>query len=161
MKVHLVDGTYELFRQNFGRLAKETDPGPFAATVGVLRSTLQLLADGATHVAVASDHVIESFRNDLWPTYKTSAGMPPELLAQLSIVEDALRAASPQLQPMARTRSSSTSSTAPTSYFAISTARGASTKARIRRTARWSACSTPCSRCWKPAPRTSESPPTT
>ena len=51
MKVHLVDGTYELFRQNFGRLAKEPDAGPFAATVGVLRSTLQLLADGATHVA--------------------------------------------------------------------------------------------------------------
>ena len=90
MKVHLVDGTYELFRQNFGRLAKETDPGPFAATVGVLRSTLQLLADGATHVAVASDHVIESFRNDLWPGYKTSAGMPPELLAQIPVVEEAL-----------------------------------------------------------------------
>jgi len=92
MNVHLVDGTYELFRQNFGRLAKETDPGPFAATVGVLRSTLQLLADGATHVAVASDHIIESFRNSLWRGYKTSAGMPPELLAQIPIVEQALEA---------------------------------------------------------------------
>ncbi len=92
MKVHLVDGTYELFRQNFGRLAKETDPGPFAATVGVLRSTLQLFADGATHVGVASDHVIESFRNSMWKGYKTSAGMPPELLAQIPIVEQALEA---------------------------------------------------------------------
>ena len=90
MKVHLVDGTYELFRQNFGRAAREPDAGPYAATTGVLASTLQLLADGATHVAVASDHVIESFRNDMWPGYKTSAGMPPELLAQIPIVEEAL-----------------------------------------------------------------------
>ena len=58
----------------------------------MLASTLQLLADGATHIAVASDHVIESFRNDLWPGYKTSAGMPPELLAQIPIVEEALEA---------------------------------------------------------------------
>src|SRR5918993_551507 len=89
MKVHLVDGTYELFRQNFGRAAKEPDAGPYAATSGVLLSTLQLLADGATHIAVASDHVIESFRNDLWAGYKTSAGMPPELLEQIPIVEEA------------------------------------------------------------------------
>ena len=90
MKVHLVDGTYELFRQHFGRAAREPDAGPYAATAGVLTSTLQLLADGATHVAVASDHVIESFRNDLWPGYKTSAGMPPELLAQIPMMEEAL-----------------------------------------------------------------------
>ena len=90
MKVHLVDGTYELFRQHFGRAAREPDAGPYAATTGVLASTLQLLADGATHVGVASDHVIESFRNDLWPGYKTSAGMPPELLAQIPMVEEAL-----------------------------------------------------------------------
>jgi 5'-3' exonuclease len=90
VKVHLVDGTYELFRQNFGRLAKEPNAGPYAATTGVLGSTLQLLADGATHVAVASDHIIESFRNELWPGYKTSAGMPPELLAQIPVVEEAL-----------------------------------------------------------------------
>ncbi len=69
MRVHLVDGTYELFRQNFGRAAKEPDAGPYAATSGVLRSTLQLLADGATHIGVASDHVIESFRNDMWAGY--------------------------------------------------------------------------------------------
>lgn len=91
MKVHLVDGTYELFRQNFGRTGRE-DPRPMAATIGVLGSTLALFSDGATHVGVASDHVIESFRNDLWPGYKTSAGMPPELLAQIPIVEEALAA---------------------------------------------------------------------
>src|SRR5215203_1847779 len=92
MKVHLVDGTYELFRQNFGRAGREPDAGPYAATSGVLLSTLQLLAEGATHVAVASDHVIESFRNDLWPGYKTSAGMPPELLAQFPVMEEAMAA---------------------------------------------------------------------
>ena len=92
MKVHLVDGTYELFRQNFGRAAREPDAGPFAATTGVLASTLMLLADGATHVAVASDHIIESFRNDLWPGYKTSAGMPEELLAQIPLMEESLAA---------------------------------------------------------------------
>jgi 5'-3' exonuclease len=89
MRVHLVDGTYELFRQHFGRPGRE-DARPYAATIGVLGSTLGLIADGATHVAVASDHVIESFRNELWPTYKSSEGMPPELLAQIPVVERAL-----------------------------------------------------------------------
>jgi 5'-3' exonuclease len=92
VKIHLVDGTYELFRQNFGRAARQPDAGPFAATTGVLASTLMLLADGATHLGVASDHVIESFRNDLWPGYKTSAGMPPELLEQIPLMEEALAA---------------------------------------------------------------------
>ena len=91
MRVHLLDGTYELFRHHFGSAARHEDPGPFAATVGVLSSVLQLLQEGATHVGVASDHVIESFRNDLWPGYKTSAGMPPELLAQTPVVEDGAR----------------------------------------------------------------------
>ena len=86
--VHLVDGTYELFRQHFGR----PEPGAFGATRGVLGSVLSLLDEGATHVGVATDHVIESFRNDLWPGYKTSAGMPPELLAQFQPVEDGLAA---------------------------------------------------------------------
>ncbi len=93
MQVHLVDGTYELFRQHFGQAARHEDPGPYAATVGVVASTLQLVADGATHVGVASDHVIESFRNDLWPGYKTGEGMLPELLEQIPIVEEALAAA--------------------------------------------------------------------
>ena len=90
MRVHLVDGTYELFRQHFGSAGKHREPSPHAATIGVLSSTIGLLEDGATHVGVASDHVIESWRNDLWPGYKTSAGMPPELLAQIPLVEEGL-----------------------------------------------------------------------
>lgn len=94
MKVHLVDGTYELFRQHFGAMNRRGDsprePGPFDATIGVLTSTLQLIEDGATHIGVASDHVIESFRNDLWAGYKTSEGMLPELLTQIPVMEEAL-----------------------------------------------------------------------
>ena len=90
MKVHLVDGTYELFRQHFGAARHHEQPAPLAATVGVLGSTLQLIGDGATHVGVASDHVIESFRNDLWAGYKTSEGMDPALLAQIPLLEEAL-----------------------------------------------------------------------
>jgi 5'-3' exonuclease len=86
MQVHLVDGTYELFRQHFGR----PEPGPYGAAVAVANSILSMIADGATHIGVASDHVIESFRNDLWPGYKTSAGMPPELLTQIPILEEIL-----------------------------------------------------------------------
>ncbi len=88
--MHLVDGTYELFRQHFGQLGRHGRDIPNAATIGVLTSTLQLISQGATHVGVASDHVIESFRNEMWPTYKSSAGMDPELLIQIPIVEDAL-----------------------------------------------------------------------
>jgi 5'-3' exonuclease len=94
MKVHLVDGTYELFRQHFGSANRRgesgREPGEFDATIGVLTSTLQLIEDGATHIGVASDHVIESFRNELWPGYKTSEGMLPELLAQIPLMEEAL-----------------------------------------------------------------------
>jgi 5'-3' exonuclease len=90
VRVHLIDGTYELFRQHFGQAARHTDAGPYAATVGVVASTLQLVSDGATHLGVASDHVIESFRNDMWPGYKTSAGMDPVLLEQIPIMEEAL-----------------------------------------------------------------------
>lgn len=90
VRVHLVDGTYELFRQHFGQAARHADSGPLAAAAGVVASTLQLVADGATHIGVASDHVIESFRNDLWPGYKTSAGMDPVLLAQIPVMEEAL-----------------------------------------------------------------------
>lgn len=90
MRVHLIDGTYELFRQHFGQAAHHNEAVPYAATIGVVASTLQLISDGATHVAVASDHVIESFRNDMWAGYKTSAGMDPELLAQIPLMEEAL-----------------------------------------------------------------------
>ncbi len=91
MEVHLVDGTYELFRQHFGQPAADRTSEVGAAR-GVAFTVLGLLGNGATHVGVATDHVIESFRNDLWPGYKTSEGMPPELLAQFGLVEEALEA---------------------------------------------------------------------
>jgi 5'-3' exonuclease len=92
MIVHLVDGTYELYRQHFGQLGRHTDENENAGVVGVLSSTLQLIENGATHIGVATDHVIESFRNDLWPGYKTSEGMEPEILRQIPVLEDALTA---------------------------------------------------------------------
>ena len=88
--VHLVDGTYELFRYHYSPANKDPDLG---ATRGVVGSCLMLLEQGATHVGVATDHVIESFRNDLWPTYKDGSGVDPQLKAQFPLVEDALRAA--------------------------------------------------------------------
>lgn len=91
MQVHLIDGTYEMYRQHYGSAIRDQEPPPFAATIGVLSSTLQLLAEGATHIGVATDHVIESFRNDLYGGYKTSEGMEPVLLDQIPILEDALR----------------------------------------------------------------------
>ena len=90
MQVHLIDGTYELFRQHFGQVSRHGSAGPFDATVGVVASTLQLVSGGATHVGVATDHIIESFRNDLYAGYKTSAGMEPVLLAQIPVMEEAL-----------------------------------------------------------------------
>jgi 5'-3' exonuclease len=93
MIVDLVDGTYELFRHFYGlrRFNKGKDK-PFGAVVGVLQSVLQMLEKSATHVGVATDHVIESFRNDLWPGYKTGQGIEPALLAQFHPLEDALGA---------------------------------------------------------------------
>ena len=94
MKVHLVDGTYELFRYHFALPSHVTADGrEVAATRACVGTVLQMLEEGATHVGVATDHVIESFRNDLWPGYKTSAGMPPELLGQFPLLEEALAAA--------------------------------------------------------------------
>lgn len=92
MKVHIIDGTYELYRQHFGQAVRHSSPPPLAATRGVVTSTLQLLAGGATHVVASVDHVIESFRNELWDGYKTSEGMEPEILSQLPVMQDALRA---------------------------------------------------------------------
>ena len=92
MIVHLIDGTYELYRQHFGQVNRHRTPPPLAATRGVLSSTLQLLNSGATHIAVSMDHTIESFRNELWDGYKTSEGMEPEILEQIPLVQDALRA---------------------------------------------------------------------
>jgi 5'-3' exonuclease len=97
MQVHLVDGTYELFRYHYARSNRDPQRG---ATRGVVRSCLQLIADGATHVGVATDHVIESFRNDLWADYKTGEGIDPDLRAQFPVVEDALSAAGFAVWPM-------------------------------------------------------------
>jgi 5'-3' exonuclease len=93
MDVHLVDGTYELFRQFFGQPPREADDGSeIGAARGVVTSVLSMLTNGATHVGVATDHVIESFRNDLWPGYKTGAGIDPALRSQFDLLETALRA---------------------------------------------------------------------
>jgi 5'-3' exonuclease len=89
LNVHLVDGTYELFRYHYSPANKEPRLG---ATRGVVATCLTLLEQGATHVAVATDHVIESFRNDLWAGYKDGSGVDPDLKAQFPVVEDALRA---------------------------------------------------------------------
>jgi 5'-3' exonuclease len=101
MKVHLVDGTYELFRHFFGAPPHRTADGQEVAAVrGVVSSVLQLLGEGATHVGVATDHVIESFRNDLWPGYKTGEGVDPDLWSQAWPLEDALRALGVLVWPM-------------------------------------------------------------
>ena len=93
VRVHLLDGTYELFRHFYAMPRQQDRDGhEVAAIVGVLGSVLGMLEGGATHIGVATDHVIESFRNDLWPGYKTSEGIEPELLAQFHPLEDALRA---------------------------------------------------------------------
>lgn len=93
MRVHLVDGTFELFRQHFGRPSHVSAGGQeVSATRGVLGSLLDLIEGGATHVGVATDHVIESFRNQLWPGYKTGAATPPELLSQFGLLEEAVDA---------------------------------------------------------------------
>lgn len=91
-QVHLIDGTYELFRHYFALPSHMTSDGAeVGALRGVLNSMVALLREGATHVGVATDHVVESFRNDLWADYKTGAGVAPDLLAQFTPLEDALR----------------------------------------------------------------------
>jgi 5'-3' exonuclease len=102
VRVHLVDGTYELFRQFLAPRPGHVDPAgvEIGGTRSVVQSMLAMLEGGATHVGVATDHVIESFRNDLWETYKTSAGMEPLLLAQFPLLEDALRALGVAVWPM-------------------------------------------------------------
>src|ERR1041384_6481698 len=100
MIVHLIDGTYELFRQFSGvRRFHKTDP-PFGAIAGVLSMTVKMLEDGATHIGVATDHVIESFRNKLWPGYKTGAGIERALLKQFHPLEEALAAMGVVVWPM-------------------------------------------------------------
>src|SRR5205823_3340514 len=99
--VHLIDGTYELFRHFYGlrRFGKDEDR-PFGAVVGVLNTALQMIEGGATHLAVATDHVIESFRNALWSGYKTGGGIEPALLAQFRPLEEALTTMGVVVWPM-------------------------------------------------------------
>jgi len=101
MVVHLIDGTYELFRHFYGRRRGGIrDDQPLGAAAGVLHTVLQMLETGATHVGVATDHVIESFRNDLWPGYKSGAGIDPALRAQFEPLEEALAAMGVVVWPM-------------------------------------------------------------
>jgi len=99
--VHLIDGTYELFRHFYGlRRFNKGEDRPFGAVIGVLNTVLQMIETGATHVGVATDHVIESFRNALWSGYKTGDGIEPALLAQFHPLEDALSAMGVAVWPM-------------------------------------------------------------
>jgi 5'-3' exonuclease len=101
MHVHLVDGTYELFRHYYALpSARDRDGREVAAVRGVLASVLGMIRGGATHIAVATDHVIESFRNELWPGYKTGDGIEPDLLAQFELLEEVLSAAGVVVWPM-------------------------------------------------------------
>src|SRR6195256_2318931 len=101
MIVHVVDGTYELFRHFYGlrRFNKGQDP-PFGAVIGVLQTLLQMIEQSATHVGVATDHIIESFRNRIWPGYKTGDGIERALLTQFHPLEEALAAMGVVVWPM-------------------------------------------------------------
>ncbi len=101
MDVHLIDGTYELFRHYYALpSALDTEGQEVAAVRGVVASILGMISSGATHIAVATDHVIESFRNELWAAYKTGAGVEPELMAQFPLLEEALFAVGVVVWPM-------------------------------------------------------------
>src|SRR6266550_5996664 len=101
MIVHVIDGTYDLFRHFYGhRRYNQGKDKPYQAVAGVLHSVLEMIETGATHVGVATDHIIESFRNDLWPDYKTGEGIEPNLLAQFQPLEDALKAMGVACWPM-------------------------------------------------------------
>src|SRR5215475_14498071 len=101
MDIYLVDGTYDLFRYFYAvPSAKDSSGQEIGATRGVLGSVLSMIEGGATHLSVATDHVVESFRNDLYPGYKTSEGVAPELLSQFPILEEALGAMGVKVWPM-------------------------------------------------------------
>ncbi|HEY8322803.1 MAG TPA: 5'-3' exonuclease H3TH domain-containing protein, partial [Candidatus Baltobacteraceae bacterium] len=101
MVVHLIDGTYEIFRHFYGLQRRGGSEGRrFGAAIGVLNTVLRMFSDGATHVGVATDHVIESFRNDLWDGYKTGEGIDRALFAQFVPLEDGLRAMGVAVWPM-------------------------------------------------------------
>jgi 5'-3' exonuclease len=127
--VHLIDGTYELFRHFYGlrRFNKGQDK-PFGAVNGVLVTVLQMIEEGATHVGVATDHVIESFRNQLWPDYKTGDGIDPALWSQFHPLENALAAMGVVVWPMVETEADDALASA---------ARLASADARVQKVCVW------------------------
>src|SRR5205814_2085245 len=101
LEIYLIDGTYELFRHYYAvPSSQDRDGCEVGAVRGVLASVLGMIKEGATHIAVATDHIIESFRNDLWPGYKTGEGIEPDLLAQFPLLEDTLAAAGVVVWPM-------------------------------------------------------------
>src|SRR5579885_3365438 len=101
MDVHLIDGTYELFRHFYAVPATQDAGGREVGAVrGVLRSILSMVEQGATHIGVATDHIVESFRNDLYAGYKTAEGVPPSLLSQFPLLEEALDAMGIAVWPM-------------------------------------------------------------
>jgi 5'-3' exonuclease len=100
MIVHLIDGTYELFRHYYGRRRGSADAPPFSAVAGVLGTVIQMLEQGATHIGVATDHIVESFRNELWPGYETGEGMDPALYGQFIPLEESLAAMGVTVWPM-------------------------------------------------------------
>jgi 5'-3' exonuclease len=128
MIVHLIDGTYELFRHFYGLRRFSTSDAPYGAVAGVLGTVVQMLEQGATHVAVATDHVIESFRNDLWAGYKTGAGIDRALWAQFHPLEDALMAMGVVTWPMVELEADDA---------LASGARLASADARVERVSIW------------------------
>jgi 5'-3' exonuclease len=100
MIIHLIDGTYELFRHYYGLRRLSPKGTPFGAVAGVLGTVIRMFEEGATHIGVATDHIIESFRNELWPGYKTGAGIEPALYAQFVPLEEALMAMGVTTWPM-------------------------------------------------------------
>ena len=129
MIVHLIDGTYELFRHFYGlRRFNQGKDRPFGAVSGVLHTVLQMIEEGATHVGVATDHVIESFRNQLWPGYKTGDGIEPALLAQFHPLEQALSALGVVVWPMVEVEADDALASA---------AKSASEDARVQKVCIW------------------------
>ncbi len=129
MVVHVVDGTYELFRHFYGlRRFNNGQDRPYGAVIGVLNTVLEMIEGGADHVGVATDHVIESFRNDLWPGYKTGDGIEPALLAQFHPLEEALAAMGVVVWPMIELEADDAMASA---------ARIASEDARVERVCIW------------------------
>jgi 5'-3' exonuclease len=127
--VHLIDGTYELFRHFYGlrRFSKGEDR-PYGAVAGVLHTVLQMMEDGAMHLGVATDHVIESFRNQLWSGYKTGDGVDPALMAQFQPLEEALEAMGVAVWPMVELEADDALASA---------ARAASADARVQKVCIW------------------------